>query len=413
MDFLGKQLQKMAPKKKKDDKKNTGSRQAFSDDESTKTADNDAPSKRPVRKINHKSTKPRTPSAKTPDTGSSGSGRSQTKRDPTPRQAHHRRAEAQHSRLLTVGARGLLAEYTQQIRAYVPPNATFNAFSANADKNRYHDVMCMDATRVKLRNRPADYIHASHVRGPPLRNNFICTQGPMRGTVCDFWAMAVQEDVGQILMLCETVENGIEKCHQYWPAEVNGALGVGGFTVKNTNVERRDGGLIVTTLEVQSGRSGEPRTVRHYQWRSWPDKSVPQSYLAPLRMLRAVRHSKRTTIVHCSAGIGRTGSLVALELALQTALAEKELSMPTVIKQLRDQRVHCIQTDLQYLYIHECLRVYCQKFNITKDDGPLSQKSDEFAREYQQILDERLPKDQQKAYDEFRPAQGFLPPLAR
>lgn len=157
--------------------------------------------------------------------------------------------------------------------------------------------------------------------------------------------------MGHILMLCETVENGIEKCYQvpptrsadqfcgccvqYWPTEADGELEVGKLTVKNIGEERRDG-VVITTLKVQQ-QGKEPKTLKHYQWRSWlvsygcgkvwgtnsrPDKSVPQSYMAPFRMLRVARQSKKTTIVHCSVWLLR---IVDTRTSFRLALAGQAL----------------------------------------------------------------------------------------
>uniref|UniRef100_A0A914YRX1 Protein tyrosine phosphatase n=2 Tax=Panagrolaimus superbus TaxID=310955 RepID=A0A914YRX1_9BILA len=92
-----------------------------------------------------------------------------------------------------------------------------------------------------------------------------------------------------------------------------------------------------------------------------PDKSVPQSVLSPFRLLKNVRHSARPTIVHCSAGIGRTGSVVALELCYQQLLSENKLSVLESVKALRSQRMHAVQTELQYLYLYKCLLTFSQK----------------------------------------------------
>ncbi|VDN02512.1 unnamed protein product [Thelazia callipaeda] len=128
-----------------------------------------------------------------------------------------------------LGVEGILKQFQIYLKTYIPPNLSHTAFDRNMLKNRYKDVVCIDETRVVLQEGDCDYIHANHVRGEPFVNPFICTQGPLPMTVNDFWTMIMQEKVSNIVMLCNVMEAGKNKCFQYWPQEVGTSLTFRGY----------------------------------------------------------------------------------------------------------------------------------------------------------------------------------------
>ncbi|KAI6203911.1 hypothetical protein M3Y94_00611600 [Aphelenchoides besseyi] len=300
--------------------------------------------------------------------------------------------------IFELGVENILKLYNTELRAYFPANMTRQAFDKNPTRNRYSDVVCLDSTRVKLRNWPTDYIHASYVKTEVLTNSgFICTQGPMATTVCDFWHMVCQEQAANIVMLCETMELGKEKCQQYWPRRMNETLEFPGFRIRNMGVDTSDSVTVITLLEVRrvfgpevanASRKSKPLYVRHHLWKNWPDRGVPSSTLAPFRILAQVRPSTSPCVVHCSAGIGRTGTLVAIETCLQTLLLERPLNVVEVIKELRSMRIHSIQTDLQFLFIYKCLVAQgIVRGIVPKEMGSVSRK---FSKDYNTLLATRL-----------------------
>ncbi|KAI6240616.1 Tyrosine-protein phosphatase 69D [Aphelenchoides fujianensis] len=217
-------------------------------------------------------------------------------------------------------------------------------------------VFCLDHTRVVLKQvvNGSDYIHASWVTGAPLVNKFICTQGPLEKSAVDFWRMVVQERVETIVMLCETIETGRPKCFQYWPRQVDDKLEFDGIRVKTKSVTTDPHTqLVISTLQLKVG--GKSQKVRHFIYKTWPDRSIPNAVDAPLHLLKVARASKRPTIVHCSAGIGRTGALVAVEMCIQTLLDRRPLDVPATVRLLRSQRLHCIQTAQQLVYVYKCV----------------------------------------------------------
>uniref|UniRef100_A0A8R1DYZ7 Protein-tyrosine-phosphatase n=1 Tax=Caenorhabditis japonica TaxID=281687 RepID=A0A8R1DYZ7_CAEJA len=273
-------------------------------------------------------------------------------------------------RALDMGVEKLRDEF-RQLAKYTRADMSQNAFNANTSstitetKNRYQDVPCQDQHIVKIEKPPApnDYIHANFVGTPQnTEKRFICTQGPLDQTVVDFWWMIVQQKVEEIVMLCKTIEMGKYKCAQYWPEKAGEKKTFGAITVENTGGSKpmdRDAEIQVTPLTVTYQET--KMTVRHLQWNDWPDRGVPPCKLTSLELLSTVRGSKYPIVVHCSAGIGRTGTIVAIEYILEIihfSGAKDIPPMPDLVKGLRDMRAFSIQNDLQYLYIHRVMLNY-------------------------------------------------------
>ncbi|KJH44094.1 Protein-tyrosine phosphatase [Dictyocaulus viviparus] len=296
-------------------------------------------------------------------------------------------------RALDTGVDALRAEYRSLAR-YTLPDVTYEAFKANheAGKNRYQDVPCQDQHRVVLTwpGAPCDYIHANYVGTPLSDKRFICTQdihvvlsdrvvndevselmiclmdkGPLDGTIIEFWMMVLQEESQTIVMLCNCIETGKYKCSEYWPNQVGMTKTFAGIDI--TNVQMRpmspeEQTVIVSVLFVRFTRpdgNAEQREVRHYQWTDWPDRGVPPCKLTSMELLSRIRGTTKPIIVHCSAGIGRTGTIVAIEYILERMQAGVECAaMNDLLRELRNQRAYTIQNDLQYLFIHRVMLCY-------------------------------------------------------
>ncbi|CAD5228292.1 unnamed protein product [Bursaphelenchus okinawaensis] len=267
--------------------------------------------------------------------------------------------------VIKTGPQGLIDMYNNEIKNWLPPCSTRYAFDANADKNRYNDVVCGDQHRVvlNLADGPHDYIHANEVSGFPLCNTFFCTQGPLANTIIDFYRMICQRKVGIIIMLCETVEMGKPKCAQYWPRKKDEKMSFGKFTVINKGTSTTHQ-IFTTELEVTSPAG--KFNLKHFLWLGWPDRGVPSTTLCALTLLKAPRTSSSPTIVHCSAGIGRTGSVVAIEYVIQATLSLSTMNLAEMIKEVRSKRLLAVQTDVQFLYIARVLTEY-YTVNVGKD----------------------------------------------
>ncbi|TKR89119.1 hypothetical protein L596_013266 [Steinernema carpocapsae] len=203
-----------------------------------------------------------------------------------------------------------------ELKRYCPPDMNITTFNNHWDagRNRYKDVPCQEKFRVVLKwpGSPTDYIHANYVATPISEKRFICTQGPLDCTIADFWHMVIQEDCDNVIMLCNIKEKGMDKCAQYWPLEPKEVQQYGDIQATCTSVQpmENDSTIRFTTINLKwkddKGQAKE-RDVRHFQWVDWPDRGVPPCRLTTFELLSRVRGTRKPIVVHCSAGIGRTG----------------------------------------------------------------------------------------------------------
>ncbi|VDM08748.1 unnamed protein product [Wuchereria bancrofti] len=284
-----------------------------------------------------------------------------------------------------LGVNGLVQQFVDQVSTYKPDNDQYDAFKRNPKRNRYKCIQCLDNTRVILKQEQ-DYIHANYVTSKYLLNQFICTQAPMRSTVNDFWIMVMQENVRYIIMLCNLVESGKKKCHTYYPTEVGSKIEFNEITISNVNVDLRDSKTIISQLKVE--KNDNELFVSHVLWNDWPDHGVPSSELALFQILKMVRRSrKRPTVIHCSAGVGRTGTIIAIEMGLEQLLHCVPLHLVELCKELRNMRAFSVQTDLQYVYIAKCLLAYAWCCGIFINIPNLIPKSDTFDKKYKELME--------------------------
>uniref|UniRef100_A0A915C906 Protein-tyrosine phosphatase n=3 Tax=Parascaris univalens TaxID=6257 RepID=A0A915C906_PARUN len=311
-----------------------------------------------------------------------------------------------------LGVDGILQQYNTYLKTYIPPDITHSAFDKNMNKNRYKDVVCIDKTRVVL-NSSQDYIHANYVAGPPLLNTFICTQGPMKRTVNEFWEMIVQVNAAYIFMLCNTVEGEKKKCFQYWPSSEGSTLKFRAIKIENSHIDdTKDPNFIITSLSII--KNNEQIKLHHILWKNWPDKSVPKNELAPFRLLKLSRETpKRPTVVHCSAGIGRTGTIVAIEMGLQELLAGHPLDIIHTIQQLRNMRMNCVQTEQQLVYVVKCLISYAWTCGVFYSHPNLIKKSEKFEEEYSKMLKIEESKRDAKTTAKLETVQDKIETLRR
>ncbi|CAI5445553.1 unnamed protein product [Caenorhabditis angaria] len=268
-------------------------------------------------------------------------------------------------RTLDMGVQKLVEEF-RGLAKWTPDGMTVEAFQANKDKNRYQDVPCQDKGRVVLKfpGCSADYIHANYLGTATNAQRFICAQGPLENTQFAFWAMTIQEKVECIIMLCNCIEMTKIKCHQYWPAieKEKMTFGEAPNVITVTNLGSRkmspeDQCINVTSLKLEWADGN--KTIQHFQWENWPDRGVPMTKLTACNLLSFVRGSQFPILVHCSAGIGRTGTIVALAYVQEKMQAGEDcMAMNELLKELRMQRPWSIQNEFQYLYLHRVLLAY-------------------------------------------------------
>uniref|UniRef100_A0A8D0L4V4 Tyrosine-protein phosphatase non-receptor type 20 n=1 Tax=Sphenodon punctatus TaxID=8508 RepID=A0A8D0L4V4_SPHPU len=225
----------------------------------------------------------------------------------------------------------------------------------NQAKNRYKSILPYDHCRVVLpATEPgADYINASYVDSYRSPKFFVAAQGPLPGTLVDFWQMIWQEKTSAIVMLTGLVEQNKTKCEQYWPEQKQE---YGDFTVTLNNTWTSTG-LVTRTFSLRKAGCPLPRLVEQFHYLLWPDHGVPRDPARLLRLVETVneRASSSPVIVHCSAGVGRTGTFIALDLLLKMARAEGSVDVFRCVQRLREQRVSMVQTKEQYAFLYEVL----------------------------------------------------------
>uniref|UniRef100_A0A0M3HW61 Protein-tyrosine-phosphatase n=1 Tax=Ascaris lumbricoides TaxID=6252 RepID=A0A0M3HW61_ASCLU len=259
------------------------------------------------------------------------------------------------------GLSGMRKEFAE-LRSYVAPNANqITAFKANPTKNRYQDVPCIDETRLVLTlNVPpeTDYIHANTIKMDGVDKQYIAAQGPLEETISDFWRMIHQESINTIIMLCKTCEDSKQKCAQYWP-EVGGENKTyGSMFVMNKKTEHEDR-FETYVLEVLPEGCSNSTLVKLIQMTDWPSRGVPQSGFTVLRLLRMIPLGA-ATVVHCSAGVGRTGTIIAIDTILARLWKSQRIKVPEIVKEMRKQRAMMVQSEAQYVFIYCTVLDYIQ-----------------------------------------------------
>ncbi|KAG7469158.1 hypothetical protein MATL_G00126030 [Megalops atlanticus] len=261
----------------------------------------------------------------------------------------------------------LLLQFEQLYRKKPGMAVTFAKLPENMEKNRYKDILPYDDTRVVLEQEEDDYINASHVKmelpSVGIVNSYVAGQGPLPHTCRHFWQAVWEQRAGVIVMLTTLTERGRPKCHQYWPdpPEVRdyGCLQVCCHS-EECNLAYVFRELTLTNTEV-----GEKRSVTHLEYVAWPDHGVPDdpsNFLDFVSFVRQKRKGTEPLIVHCSAGIGRTGVLITMETAMELIEKDQPVYPLDIVRRLRDQRAMMVQTGSQYRFVCEAiLRVYEEK----------------------------------------------------
>ncbi|XP_026228497.1 tyrosine-protein phosphatase non-receptor type 2a [Anabas testudineus] len=234
---------------------------------------------------------------------------------------------------------------------------------ANRNLNRYRDVSPYDHSRVKLENSENDYINASLVMVEEAQRAYILSQGPLRNTCGHFWLMIWEQRSKAVIMLNRVIEKGSEKCAQYWPTteELQMSFTDTGFIVRLLSEEDQSY-YTIRVLELQNTKTGESREIYHFHYTTWPDFGVPESPASFLNFLFKVRESRSMdpdhgpSVVHCSAGIGRSGTFALVDTCLVLMKKRKNPSsvdIQKVLLDMREYRMGLIQTpdQLRFSYM--------------------------------------------------------------
>jgi protein tyrosine phosphatase len=186
--------------------------------------------------------------------------------------------------------------------------------------------------------------------------------GPLQTTVKDFWRMVWQENIVIIVMTTNIRETGTMKCFPYWPIESKEVFNAGLYQIQNEKSEKFDS-FIITTLILRKKNNSENRIIYH----KWPDHGIPSNTKDALLFLDKVEHYRQVTmtkapiLLHCSAGIGRTGTFCAIDIGIKRYLEKKYIDIPSTVVKMRTERAGSVQTEDQYLFAYLAMMDYIKQ----------------------------------------------------
>ncbi|KAF1540896.1 Receptor-type tyrosine-protein phosphatase V, partial [Eudyptula minor] len=320
---------------------------------------------------------------------------------------------------------------------------------ANVSKNRYPHVLPYDHSRVKLsqvgEDPHSDYINANFMPGYTSQQEFIATQGPLKKTIEDFWRLVWEQNVCNIIMLTVCMENGRVLCDHYWPSE-SAPVSYGQVQVHLLTQSSSDEWTMREFKLWHEGLQAE-RHVSHLHYTAWPDHGIPESTTSIMTFRELVReHIQSTkdagptlpmgcgvrrclTLAVCglSAGVGRTGTFIALDQLLQQMKQEKVVDAFGVVYALRMNRYLMIQTLSQYIFLHSCILEKILEepllgLSRTERSCPIplknfaqhyAQKTTKshvgFLREYEVVKEEASSATPSSGNQQTRPSSSILP----
>ncbi|CAJ0608203.1 unnamed protein product [Cylicocyclus nassatus] len=255
----------------------------------------------------------------------------------------------------TAGIDGLRKE-CRAVLDFKPQPGTYEKFKACPQLNRYPAVPCLDATRVVLQpseDSTNDYIHANKVKLEKAEREFILTQGPKSNTIEDFWKM-----IFQAIMLCNFYEEGTQSCEEFWPTDSGAYKYYGKMFVNNKRIDHMDQ-YDVYTLEVLPDGCSNSILTRLAHCTTWPEKAVPTSGRMVLRLIRWTQQLEPGSVtLLCSAGVGRTGTFVAIDAVCTRLFKGYEGKVKDIVMDIRRQRALSIHNELQYFFVYSTVLDY-------------------------------------------------------
>ncbi|XP_057314367.1 receptor-type tyrosine-protein phosphatase S-like isoform X2 [Hydractinia symbiolongicarpus] len=230
----------------------------------------------------------------------------------------------------------------------------------NKDKNRYLNITAYDHTRVVLQKingkETSDYINANYIRNYNGQVEYIAAQGPKKGTIFDFWRMVLGEKPSAIVMLTKISEEGKRKCEQYWPIN-NGKEVFNGIAVEVIDVQVYADYVI---RKIKVCYENNKHQITHFHFTSWPHHGCPDYPTLLLNFCYRVRQlipyeSGKQLLVHCSAGVGRTGSYIIIDAMLHLVRTKQLVDIYNYFESIREDRVQIVQKIEQYKFVYSAI----------------------------------------------------------
>lgn len=272
----------------------------------------------------------------------------------------------------------------------------------NTRRNRYNDIVPFDATRVlisppyKVKGdlEPSDYINASFISdvstvsssqgGTDLSRRYIAAQGPGKETSPAFWEMIWQHDIRVVVMLTNLLEGTGHhhvRCNMYWPDQLGGKLTYNDIVIQLFDVASAPSYKVrkFDVTKTSSEANGVNRIIVQIQFTNWKDRYAlagPSELLQLVQLSRVMynqyspKGSLAPLLVHCSAGVGRTGTFICVDQLMRAVddLSNSHLDVFFTVYHLRRDRRYMVQSRAQYEYVYKCVAAYIA-IKQTKTNG--------------------------------------------
>ncbi|XP_007465782.1 PREDICTED: tyrosine-protein phosphatase non-receptor type 13 isoform X5 [Lipotes vexillifer] len=246
----------------------------------------------------------------------------------------------------------------------------------NRRKNRYKNILPYDATRVPLGDE-GGYINASFIKIPVGREEFIyiACQGPLPTTVGDFWQMIWEQKSTVIAMMTQEVEGEKIKCQRYWPNVLGRTTMVSNrLRLALVRVQQLKG-FIVRAMTLEDIQVREVRHISHLNFTAWPDHDTPSQPDDLLTFISYMRHIHRSGPIttHCSAGIGRSGTLICIDVVLGLISQDLEFDISDLVRCMRLQRHGMVQTEDQYIFCYQVILYVLTRLQAEEEEKEQAQ----------------------------------------
>ncbi|XP_013415221.1 receptor-type tyrosine-protein phosphatase kappa isoform X1 [Lingula anatina] len=318
---------------------------------------------------------------------------------------------AQIMHIMLWKTRELMKEEYEKLSKDLQAACTAGRKPENNIKNRFKNILPYDHSRIVLDKLPddpqSDYINANYIDGYKRSNAFIAAQGPKPNTVNDFWRMVWQVDSPLIVMVTRIVENAKAKSAEYWPNK--GSVQHGEITIISMHVEEHEDFSIRTFQITKTGESSE-KSLKQFHFTGWPDHGVPVDPTSLITFRKKIKEYETTVqrrgpvVVHCSAGVGRTGTFIALDYLMDQAQAEGKINIFQLVQLMRGARPKMIQTVEQYYFLHYTMleELLCGETTI-----PVQ----EFAERYAELKKKGSSESSTKLEEQFEVLQIMTPEI--